>query len=257
MGSQAALREAHLQPPEVAGLRGTETGLLEPNLLDLRARSWEASFSNPWLLESPAVLGHPGDTQSLPSRSSLSPTARDWADRPRPLALPLALCWARGADYRKWNCSTLGIPEPVGWGRQATILLSPPRTLWKRGVGFLVLGSWLEHGVPTSEGPDTVSRSPCCGGQLPQNRCPSPARRVPRERPRAPCPGLGASLLSWYISHACPSASTLPVRGHWGFTRPGSLARNPTAPAGPSVPQVLLQPLKPVLVDQGRVEPRL
>lgn len=53
------------------------------------------------------------------------------------------------------------------------------------------------------------------------------------------------------LSREAPHRSQRGCRRAWG---PGL---SPVAPTCPSVPQVLLQPLAPVLVGQGRVEPRL
>lgn len=189
---------------------------------------------------------------------------------------PTGTALGKGGRVQNTSCPAPGLPQPEGQGRRAAVLLSPSRTLWKWAVGHQAQGSWLQHGVPTSKdlprwaapSPQTPRAEALVVGDSSNGREPQPRMggvpfsvlrgRVCAAGPPAlawaPVPSPGASATPpprpWLPWGAGPRARAGPREGGGWGTRPGA-----TAPTSPPVPQVLLQPLTPGLVDQGRVEP--
>lgn len=167
-------------------------------------------------LEHPAILGHPGDTQSLPSRNSLSPTMRGTGQTGHLLGPSHWHLAGQGGQITENGAAPLLEFQSLWGGGGRQLSFCPHQELCGRGVwaswSWGLAGAWRPH----QRGPRYREQKPMLWGAAPPEQVPQPST-MGREGASAgaPCPGLGTSLLSWYISTPAPSALT-PCEGPLG-----------------------------------------
>lgn len=196
MGSQAALREAQLQPPEVAGLRVTETGLLEPNLLDLRARSWEAAAGEPGCPG--PVWGHTESAQQKQPKSHCEGLGRQATS----FGPPTGTVLGKGGRLQKtellhsWNSRACGVGEA---GNYPSV---PTKNSVEEGCGLPGPGGLARAWHPHQRGPRYREQKPMLWEAAPQEQVPQPstmgaegASEVPPALAWAPVSSPGTSAM--------------------------------------------------------------